>query len=334
MRRWTRALLTLLASAAAGSYLVRAPLQRAHDRRLLGRDRRDLPGRAAARPLAAPRSRRKPEGKLLVAFVPVLVAAGWVILAAQPNGGWVRNHVLSWSGQMGIGHAVHNLGEHVVVLAFALGIVFGVTFEPAMARRGRRRASAAPLVVLTGAGARPLRPATVRSSPRLSSRRRPRRCGSSGQPPPGTMDGRSRRSSSRPQGRSTRRRPSPSSWPARTRRRKRATMSSRQEHEEPLDEPLPGAEASAACSDAPPSRAREHPEQHRARTSRPRTRPPARRRTSSFSVAIGLPAAMRALRGFVAVAAARKSAASLKLLPGHVLDGDFVAAAAGASSPR
>jgi len=88
-----------------------------------------------------------PAASFLVAFVPVLVAAGWVILAVQPQGDWVRNHVLSWSGDMGIGHAVHNLGEHVTVLAFGLGIVFGVTFEPRMARRGSKNA-AAPTVEL------------------------------------------------------------------------------------------------------------------------------------------------------------------------------------------
>src|SRR4029077_18412090 len=83
----------------------------------------------------------------LLAFVPVLVAAGWVILAAQPRGSWTRDQVLSWSGDLGIKHAVHNLGERAAVLAFGLGVVFGVTFEPRMARRGAKRASAAPAAV-------------------------------------------------------------------------------------------------------------------------------------------------------------------------------------------
>jgi hypothetical protein len=80
-----------------------------------------------------------PVASFLVAFVPVLVAAGWVILAEQPHGDWVRDHVLSWSGDMGISHAVHNLGEHAAVLAFGLGMVFGVTFEPRMVRRGSKK---------------------------------------------------------------------------------------------------------------------------------------------------------------------------------------------------
>ena len=44
---------------------------------------------------------------------------------------------------MGIGQAVHNLGEHVAVLAFGLGVVFGLTFEPKMIRRSRKQADLA-----------------------------------------------------------------------------------------------------------------------------------------------------------------------------------------------
>lgn len=71
----------------------------------------------------------------LVAFLPVLVAAGWVILASQPQANWVRDYVLSWSSDMTIGDVVHNLGEHVAVVAFGLGVVFGHTFELGMLRR-------------------------------------------------------------------------------------------------------------------------------------------------------------------------------------------------------
>ena len=85
-----------------------------------------------------------PAASFLFAFLPVLVAAGWVILAAQPQGNWIRDHVNSWSGDLGIDHAVHNLGEHVAVLSFGLGIIFGVTFEPGMIRRKRARVDAVP----------------------------------------------------------------------------------------------------------------------------------------------------------------------------------------------
>jgi hypothetical protein len=76
----------------------------------------------------------------LLAFVPVLVAVGWVLLSAQPEPGWVRDHVVGWSGDVGIDGVVHNLGEHVAVLAFGLGLVFGLTFEAAMVPLQRRTA--------------------------------------------------------------------------------------------------------------------------------------------------------------------------------------------------
>lgn len=89
----------------------------------------------------------KGKASFLVVFVPVLVVTAWVVLASQPRGNWLRDHVAAWSGDIGVGHVVHNLGEHVAVLAFTLGLVFGLTFEPTMALRRRRRlvtAAAAP----------------------------------------------------------------------------------------------------------------------------------------------------------------------------------------------
>lgn len=76
----------------------------------------------------------------LLAFVPVLVAVGWVALATQPEPGWMRDHVVGWGGDVGIDGVVHNLGEHVAVLAFGLGVVFGLTFEAAMVPLQRRTA--------------------------------------------------------------------------------------------------------------------------------------------------------------------------------------------------
>lgn len=139
VRHWNRALATLLAAAAAGFLVWFTP----HFNRwstggywgviavvtlagvLIGLSQ--LHGRDG-----------NPTASFLLAFVPVLVAAGWVILAGEPRGDWVRDHVVSWSGDIGIGHAIHNLTEHVAVLAFGLGAVFGVTFEPKMLRRSSR----------------------------------------------------------------------------------------------------------------------------------------------------------------------------------------------------
>ena len=145
MRHWNRVLTTLAAAAAAGFLVWFAP----HFHRwttggywgvvalmaiagaLIGLSQ--LCGRDG-----------NPTAGFLVAFLPVLVAAGWVILTAQPQENWVRDHVLSWSGEMGIEHTVHNLGEHVAVLAFGLGVVFGLTFEPKMVRRSPKKTHGAP----------------------------------------------------------------------------------------------------------------------------------------------------------------------------------------------
>jgi len=148
MRRWTRALATLVAAAAAGVLIWLVPH---FDRWSTGGYWGVIALMAAAGVLIGLSQLHardgNPAASFLVAFLPVLVAAGWVLLAAQPRGGWIRAHVLSWSGDLGIGHAVHNLGEHVAVLAFGLGVVFGVTFEPKMLRRSPQTAVVAPATV-------------------------------------------------------------------------------------------------------------------------------------------------------------------------------------------
>src|SRR5947207_5047390 len=84
---------------------------------------------------------------LLIAFVPTLIAAGWVVVAHQPNPNWFRNHVLSWSGDIGILGLVRDLTEYVSVLAFGIGLVFGFSFDTsgpsAYGPFGRRRRAAA-----------------------------------------------------------------------------------------------------------------------------------------------------------------------------------------------
>jgi hypothetical protein len=65
----------------------------------------------------------------LVAFVPTLVAVGWIVVAGQPHANTTQSHVLNWSGDIGLGGLVHDLIEYVGVLAFGLGLVFGFTFD-------------------------------------------------------------------------------------------------------------------------------------------------------------------------------------------------------------
>jgi hypothetical protein len=79
----------------------------------------------------------------LLAFVPVLVAAGWVIVATQPDPNWFRDHVRGWSSDISITGLVSDLGEYAAVLAFGVGLVFGFTFDTsgpaAYGPFGRRR---------------------------------------------------------------------------------------------------------------------------------------------------------------------------------------------------
>jgi hypothetical protein len=85
----------------------------------------------------------------LLAFIPVLVAAGWVLLATQPDPNWFRDHIRGWSDDVSIAGLVGDLGDYVSVLAFGIGLVFGFSFDTSgPAAYGpfgrRRRATAIP----------------------------------------------------------------------------------------------------------------------------------------------------------------------------------------------
>ena len=85
-----------------------------------------------------------PPGTFLLAFVPVLIVAGWVLLAKQPHPNWFRSHVLSWSGDIGVRDVVQSLATWLGVLAMGIGFVFGVSLEPGMLRRRRTVPATAP----------------------------------------------------------------------------------------------------------------------------------------------------------------------------------------------
>jgi hypothetical protein len=82
----------------------------------------------------------------LLAFIPVLIVAGWVLVGAQPHGNWFRDHVRSWSDDLSIGGLVRDLTEYAAVLGFGIGLVFGFTFDTsgptAYGPFGRRRRAA------------------------------------------------------------------------------------------------------------------------------------------------------------------------------------------------
>jgi hypothetical protein len=73
-------------------------------------------------------------GVLLIGFLPVLVAGGWVLLAGQPDANWFQRHVVSWSGHAAIDGLVDDLRGTLAVIAFGIGLVFGFIFDTSRPR--------------------------------------------------------------------------------------------------------------------------------------------------------------------------------------------------------
>ena len=65
----------------------------------------------------------------LLGFLPVLIAGGWLLLAHQPEGASVQSTALDWANDAGLGWLVEDLREYLPVVAFAIGRVFGFTFD-------------------------------------------------------------------------------------------------------------------------------------------------------------------------------------------------------------
>jgi hypothetical protein len=90
-----------------------------------------------------------------LAFLPVLVVVGWIMMASQPGHGWYEGTFVRWTHDIGLTGLVHDLALWHGVLAFGFGLVFGLTFDtvPAMAP-----------AVAPAATAATTRPAPVRSA--------------------------------------------------------------------------------------------------------------------------------------------------------------------------
>jgi hypothetical protein len=63
------------------------------------------------------------------AFLPGLVAGLWILFFHQPGSSWVSTHVRNWSDDIGIDNLVSELGIAVPAIGFALGLLFGLTFD-------------------------------------------------------------------------------------------------------------------------------------------------------------------------------------------------------------
>jgi hypothetical protein len=98
---------------------------------------------------------RMSAGTFFLAFVPVLIVVGWILMASQPGHGWYEGTIVSWSKNASLMGLIHDLALWHGVLAFGFGLVLGMSFDtvPALAPAAAPAAAAA-------AGPRPVsRPA-------------------------------------------------------------------------------------------------------------------------------------------------------------------------------
>jgi hypothetical protein len=70
-------------------------------------------------------------GVFLLGFLPALVAGGWVLLYLHPGDNRLAENVRDWSGDLGIETLVEDLGLMFPAIAFALGLVLGLTLDTA-----------------------------------------------------------------------------------------------------------------------------------------------------------------------------------------------------------
>jgi hypothetical protein len=68
-------------------------------------------------------------GTFALAFLPLFVCVGWILVANQPGNGWQEGRLDSWSNSLGILGVVHSIGLWHGVLAFAFGLVLGLSLD-------------------------------------------------------------------------------------------------------------------------------------------------------------------------------------------------------------
>ena len=131
MNGMTRAGATLLAAAAAGVLLwLAAQIDRGSNNGYWAACG-IVAGAGLILAAAQVRGRSgNPPAMLLLTFLPVLIAAGWVLLALQPESNTFRHHVLAWSSDIGIRDVVRDLATWFGVLAFGIGYTLGLVLEP------------------------------------------------------------------------------------------------------------------------------------------------------------------------------------------------------------
>ena len=75
----------------------------------------------------------------LLGFLPALVAGGWILAAQEPGDAWLGRNIRNWSGDLGIEGLVSDFGLMIPAVAFAIGLVFGLTFDTTGPRSARTK---------------------------------------------------------------------------------------------------------------------------------------------------------------------------------------------------
>ncbi len=66
---------------------------------------------------------------LAFAFVPALIAGGWVILAHEPGSSSLGTRANDWAGDIGLGAVLDDMATVVPALAFGLGLLLGLVLD-------------------------------------------------------------------------------------------------------------------------------------------------------------------------------------------------------------
>ncbi len=65
----------------------------------------------------------------LAAFLPTLVIATWIVLAEQPESGWQQGRFADWSGDLGLGSFVNDIGTFLPIAPVVVGLVLAFSFD-------------------------------------------------------------------------------------------------------------------------------------------------------------------------------------------------------------
>jgi hypothetical protein len=75
----------------------------------------------------------------LAAFLPAFIVGGWILAAGEPGDAWLGSHVRNWSDDIGVDGLVDDLELMIPAVAFAIGLVFGLTFDTTGPRSARTK---------------------------------------------------------------------------------------------------------------------------------------------------------------------------------------------------